>query len=66
MSTIHNEEIMAMRNTVALLKQRIPLESNQSKKIELKNNVEELEKLIVKKLNETSDFANIRLEEDIY
>lgn len=66
MSTLHNEEIMAMRNTVSFLRQRIALESNQSKKAELKRNVNELEELIVQKLNETPDFANIRMEEDIY
>ena len=66
MTTLHNEEIMAMRNTVSFLRQRIALESNQSKKAELKRNVNELEELIVQKLNETPDFANIRMEEDIY
>ena len=66
MPTLHNEEIMAMRNTVSFLRQRIALESNQSKKAELKKNVNELEELIVQKLNETPDFANIRMEEDIY
>lgn len=66
MTTLHNEEIMAMRNTVSFLRQRIALESNQSKKAELKKNVNELEELIVQKLNETPDFANIRMEEDIY
>ena len=66
MSTLHNEEIMAMRNTVSFLRKRIALESNQSKKAELKRNVNELEELIVQKLNETPDFANIRMEEDIY
>ena len=66
MSTLHNEEIMAMRNTASMLRKRIALETSQSKKAELKKSVEELEDLIVKKLNETPDFANIRMEEDVY
>ena len=66
MSTLHNEEIMAMRNTVSFLRKRIALESNQSKKAELKRKVNELEEMIVQKLNETPDFANITLEEDVY
>ena len=55
-----------MRNTVSLLRKRIALEPNQSKKAEMKKNVKELESMIVKKLDETSDFHDIRLEEDIY
>lgn len=66
MPTLHNEEIMAMRNTVSLLRKRIALEPSQSKKAEMKRNVEELESMIVKKLDETNDFHDIRLEEDIY
>ena len=66
MPTLHNEEIMAMRNTVSLLRKRIALEPNQSKKAEMKKNVKELESMIIKKLDETSDFHDIRLEEDIY
>ena len=66
MTNLHNEEIMAMRNTVSLLKKRIALESSSSKKEELKKDVKELEGLIVQKLGETSDFADIRIEEDIY
>lgn len=66
MSNLHNEEIMAMRNTVSLLKKRIALESSSSKKEELKKDVKELEGLIVQRLNETSDFVDIRIEEDIY
>lgn len=66
MTNLHNEEIMAMRNTVSLLKKRIALESSSSKKEELKKDVKELEGLIVQKLGETSDFVDIRIEEDIY
>ena len=66
MTNLHNEEIMAMRNTVSLLKKRIALESSSSKKEELKKDVKELEGLIVQRLNETSDFVDIRIEEDIY
>ena len=55
-----------MRNTVSLLKKRIALESSSSKKEELKKDVKELEGLIVQKLGETSDFVDIRIEEDIY
>lgn len=66
MSTLHNEEIQAIRNTVSFMRKRIALESSQSKKEELKKQVGELENLIVQKLSETSDFADIRIEEDIY
>lgn len=66
MTTYHNEEIMAIRNTISIYRKRIALETNQSKKAELKKDVEEMEELIVKKLGETLDFANITLEEDGY
>ena len=66
MSTLHNEEIRAMRQTVSLLRSKMALEPNQAEKIRIKKDIEELEGLIVKKLHETPDFANIRLEEDVY
>lgn len=66
MSNLQNEEIMAMRNTVSFLKKRIALETSSSKREELKRDVRELENLIVQKLNQTSDFVDIRIEEDIY
>lgn len=66
MSNLHNEEIMAMRNTASILRKRIALEASSSKKEELKRTVKELDEMIVQKLGETSDFVDIRIEEDIY
>lgn len=66
MTTLQNEEIMAMRTTVAMLRKGIPLEPNQRKRLKMKQSVKELEELIEKKLNETTDFADIRVEEDVY
>lgn len=66
MPTIQNEEIRAMQNTIVALKRGIALEQSQSKKQQMKSDIKELESLIEQKLTETPDFANIRLEEDIY
>ena len=66
MSTLHNEEIHAIRNTVSFLRKRMVLETSQSKKQEIKKDIDELESLIIEKLNETSDFHDVRLEEDRY
>lgn len=62
----HNEEIRAIQCTIAQLNRAIPLESNQSKKIIIKKKVKELESILEKKLLETPDFRNFRLEDDVY
>ena len=66
MSNLQNEEIMAMRNTASILRKRIALEASSAKKEQLKRTVKELDEMIVQKLGETSDFVDIRIEEDIY
>lgn len=66
MPNLHNEEIRAMQNTLSFIKKRIALETSQSKKEKLKRDAKELEELIMTKLNETNDFNDVRLEEDIY
>lgn len=66
MSTQHNEEIRAIRQTVSFMRKRMALESSEAKRQQLKRDVNELENLIVKKLGETSDFNDIRVEEDVY
>lgn len=66
MPTLQNEEIMAMRNTITFMRKRIALEPNEGKREELKRDVMKLEKLIVRKLNETSDFKDVQIEEDVY
>ena len=66
MTSIHNEEIRAIQVTIAQLKKGIPLEPNQGKRESMKQSVKELDELLKKKLNETSDFNDIRIEEDVY
>lgn len=66
MSTLHNEEIRAMRQTVSIMRKRVALEPSEAKRMDLKKKIKETEKMIVKKLNETNDFNDIRIEEDIY
>ena len=66
MPTIQNEEIMAMRNTLAFLNKRLALEPSEGKRQELKKDVRELESMIMEKLKETSDFKDVKIEEDIY
>lgn len=66
MTTLHNEEIRAMRTTVSFLRRRLAVEPSQSKQMKIKEDIKELESLIVQKLDETPDFANIRLEDDVY
>ena len=66
MPTICNEEIMAMKNTISFLRKRIALEPSEGKREELKRDVKELEELIIERLAETSDFKDIKIEEDVY
>lgn len=55
-----------MRQTVALLRKRVVLEPSQSEKIRIKKDIDEIEHLIVERLEETQDFKNFKLEEDVY
>ena len=66
MPNLHNEEIRAIQHTVVALKKGVALEQSQSKRDKMKKDIKELESLIETKLMETPDFANIRIEEDIY
>lgn len=66
MPNIQNEEIRAMQNTVVALRKGVALEQSQSKRDKMKKDIRELESLIEQKLTETPDFANIKIEEDIY
>lgn len=66
MPTQQNEEIRAIQNTIALLKKGIPLQESQSKREEMKHNVKELESILIKKLNGTSDFEDVKIGEDVY
>ena len=61
-----NEEIRAIQNTIALLRKGIPLQESQSKREEMKHNVKELESILIKKLNGTSDFEDVKIGEDVY
>lgn len=64
--TLHNEEIRAIQVTLAQLKKGIPLEPNQGKRDRMKQSAKELEDILKKKLMETPDFADIKIEEDVY
>ena len=66
MSTLHNEEIRAIQVTIAQLKRGIPLEPNQGKREKMKQSVKELDEILQSKLMETPDYADIKIEEDIY
>ena len=66
MPNIINEEIRVMQNMVSHLKMAIPLEESQSKRMKMKEDVDELEKLIKQRLIESGEFVDIRIEEDIY
>ena len=66
MPTLENEEIMAMKNTLSFLSKRLALEPSEGRKQEIKKDINELEKMIVEKLNNTSDFKDIKLEGDVY
>ena len=65
MPTLHNEEIMAIRNTVTFLRKGVALEPSEAKRRQMKRDINELEKLIIKKLGETGEF-DVRIEEDAY
>ena len=66
MTTLVNEEIRAMRQTLCFMEKRVALESSEAKKHQLKRDIRELERLIIEKLNETADFHDVRIEEDVY
>lgn len=66
MPTIQNEEIMAIRNTLTFLNKRLAIEPFEGKRQRLKKDINELENILVDKLNETSDFKDVQIEEDVY
>lgn len=61
-----NEEIRVIQCTISHLRTAIPLESDQGKRLRMKESVDELEKMIEAKLGETGEFEDIRISEDIY
>lgn len=66
MPTLHNEEIRAIQHTLVALNKKMALSSTSAERIHIKNDINELEKILQIKLSETSDFADIRIEEDTY
>jgi len=66
MISLHNEEIRAIQHTIVALRKGVTLEGDSTKKVKMKKDIHELEKILKTKLDETPDFADIRIEEDIY
>lgn len=56
MTCLLNEEIRAIQNTISHLKRGIALESNQSKKEKMKNDVKELNRLLNSKLEKDTNY----------
>lgn len=52
-----NEEIRAIQCSIAHLRKGIALESNQSKKMKMQNDVKELEKVLNAKLGEDTNYV---------
>lgn len=65
MTSLHNEEIRAIQHTLVVLNKKLAL-ADSTAKIKIRNDIKELERILQVKLNETSDFADIVIEEDIY
>lgn len=53
---ILNEEICAIKHTIAHLNKGLVLEPNPSKKAQMKQNVKELNQLLEEKLNQCEDY----------
>lgn len=51
-----NEEIWAIRHTISHLKKGMTLESNQGKKEKMRRSVEELNDILLDKLNQCGDY----------
>lgn len=66
MTSLHNEEIRAIQTTLVALKKGIALEVSAKRKEKMKSDIKELERILKIKLDETSDFNDIIIEEDIY
>ena len=56
MTTVLNEEIRAIQSTIARLNKYIAIETNQSKKEELKNKVKELNEILNSKLGDCNEY----------
>ena len=66
MPTLHNEEIRAIQHTLVVLNKKMALALTSTEKMKIKNDIKELDRILEVKLGETSDFADIKIEEDIY
>ena len=66
MPNICNEEIRAIQHTLIALRKGVVLESDSSRRNEMKQDIKELENLLEVKLNETSDFCDVKIGEDSY
>ena len=66
MPSLHNEEIRAIQHTLVVLNKRLALAPTSTARMKVKNDIKELERILQVKLSETSDFADIRIEEDTY
>ena len=56
MVNILNEEISAIKHTIAHLKKGVVLEPDPSKKMKMKNDIKKLQKILENKLNSCNDF----------
>ena len=56
MVNLLNEEIMAIKHTLAHLRKGVVLEPDSSKKAKMKRDIKELDKLLVDKLQQCGDY----------
>lgn len=52
-----NEEIRVIQHTISHMKRGMVLESDQSKRIKMKNDIDELERILEDKLEQCEDFV---------
>ena len=56
MTCLLYEEIRAIKHTIVYLKKGVVLESNTTKKEKMKREIQELDKLLLDKLNQCGDY----------
>ena len=56
MTNLLNEEIMAIKHTIAMLRKGEVLEPDVSKRTKMKNDIKELNMILEDKLNQCGDF----------
>lgn len=56
MTCLLNEEISAIKHTIAHLKKGVVLETNTTKKEQMKRDIKELDNLLQEKLEQCSDY----------